>query len=559
VGQRAGIWTSPDGTNWTQTLQDLSSSYNLNAVTYRPDVGFVAVGDAVSGNAQVETSPDGITWALQNSVVPVNALAGITWGCVTNLDSSITTNFVAVGSSGTIATSPDGTNWTTQTSYTTTKLYAAAFSPGVGYIAAGAGGVIQTSTDGIYWNASYSDLSQPGNDFKGATYVGDLGYFIGVGTSGMVETSSDGSPGSWTAEFSGRPENLTGIARGKVNFVAVGNNLPIAPKFYGMILTSSGGSGWKIRNSATAANIKLYNVAYGAGTFVAVGASGTIVTSSDEGTNWAAQTSGVSVTLSGVSYITNSVTNIFLAAGASGTILTSPDGTNWTVQTSGVTTALYCSCPIFAAGVYVVGGAGGVILTSPDGTAWTSRTSGISGSSRDINGLAYANNNFVAACGYGYILTSPDGITWSQQTSPFGGTGSTKTYYAVIYANGGFVMVGSTSSYASAIQSSTDGTNWVIRASPQSGSSFKAIASAPNTYLAVGNGGMIMQAGALLGPQILLTYETNALTLTWSGGGTLQASSPDVAGPYTNMPGASSPYLITPLPEPRMFFRVQQP
>jgi hypothetical protein len=245
--------------------------------------------------------------------------------------------------------------------------------------------------------------------------------------------------------------------------------------------------------------------------------------------------------------------------GASGTILTSPDGTNWTAQTSGTISALYCSCPTYAAGLYVVGGAAGVILTSSDATTWAV---GVSGIARDINGLAYATNNFVAACSYGYILTSPDGISWTRQISPFGGdNSSSRTYYTVVYASSGFLMAGSTSSYSCALQSSADGTNWVIRPSPPTGSSFKTLAYAPSTFLGVGNGGMIMQAGALIvpQPQILYTYVGGTLTLTWSGGGTLQASSPNVVGPYTNVTGAASPWPITPLSEPSTYYRVQQP
>ena len=569
VCERAEIWTSPDGTNWTQRVSpQTGSSFKLAAVTYRPDVGFAAVGDAVSSLAEIETSPDGISWSLQATGVPAFSLNGITWGYVTNADLSVTTNFVAVGGKssgtpliGTITTSPDGTNWTTQISgpggvNTTSRLFGTAFRPGVGYIAAGAGAVIQYSTDGTNWSASYSDLAVPGNDFAGATYASDLGYFIGVGSSGMVETSpADGGPGTWTGEFAGRPENLTGIARGSANFVAVGNVVPYGAH-YAVVLTSSSGSRWAVRTSNT--TLKLNNVAYGAGLFVAVGNTGAIVTSADEGTNWTAQASGVVASLNGVSYVTNSVTNIFMATGATGTLLTSPDGTNWTAQFSTSVSSLICACPTYAAGVYVVGGAGGVLLTSPDATTWTARTSGISGSSRDINGLVYANNNFVAACGFGYILTSPDGITWSQQSSPFGSTGSSKTYYTVAYAGGVFVIGGTTSSYGSAIQTSTDGTNWIIRASPAT-SGFKAVAYAPNTYVGVGNSGMILQAGALLGPQLQYSYAGGTLTLIWSGGGYLQASSPDVAGIYTNVPGAASPWPITPLSDPGTFFRVQVP
>jgi hypothetical protein len=176
--------------------------------------------------------------------------------------------------------------------------------------------------------------------------------------------------------------------------------------------------------------------------------------------------------------------------------------------------------------------------------------------------LAYANNNFVAACSYGYILTSPDGIIWTRQVSPFGGdNSSSRTYYSITYGSGVFVIGGGTSSYSCAVQKSTDGTNWVICPSPASSSSFKSLTYAPDTFLGVGNGGMIMQAGAFIvtRPRIQYSYDgTNTLVLSWPGGGTLQAS-PDVGGTYTNVPGAASPYSIAPLPEPSLFFRVQQP
>ena len=568
VCERGEIWSSPDGTNWSQRTVPVSgSSYKLAAVTYRPDLGFAAVGDAVSGVAEILTSPEGTNWTQRTIGAPTYSLNSVTWGFYTNGDSTVTTNFVATGgkSSGTplvgiVITSTDGVNWANPWSApgnanTGSRLYGVAFRPGVGYIAVGAGAVIQYSADGTNWNSSFSDLSLPGNDFAGATYAADLGYFIAVGSSGEVETSlTDGSPGTWIGEFTGRPENLTGIARGSANFVVVGNVVPYGAH-YAVILTSPNGSNWRVRTSGTAS--KLNNVAYGAGTLVAVGNGGTIVTSSDEGTNWGVQNSTVVANLNGVSYITNSVTNLFLATGDAGTLVISPDGTNWAAPYSTSTAKLICACPTFVTNVYVVGGAGGVILTSPDASTWTLQTSGISGSGRDINGLAYGNNTFVASCGYGYILTSPNGTNWFQQTSPFGSTGSSKTYYTVTYAGGVFVMGGNTSSFPSATQTSTDGTNWVLRSMPAS-SAFKAIAYAPNTYLGVGNGGTVLQAGALAPPHMFYSYAGGTLTLTWAGGGSLLAS-PNVTGPYTNVPGAASPWPITPLSEPSMFFRVLAP
>lgn len=553
VCERAQVWTSPDGTNWTQRVSPYSNNknYNLNAVTYNPTFGFVAVGDSYnSGPGEIATSPDGIDWALQTSGVPAYTLNAVTWGCITNLDSSITTNFVAVGSSGTIITSWDGTNWGSQSSYTTAKLAGAAYSPDSGsFIAVGPGAVIQTSVDGTNWVASWSDLSLPGNDFLGATYA--QGYFTAVGYYGEVETSPTGVGGTWTGRFGGRTENFYGIARGSVNFVVVGGVNPTPPPKT-TILTSWNGVSWQIRNPGIA--VQLNNVAYGVGNFVAVGNSGTIVTSANEGTNWTVQGSGTTVnTLNGVSYITNSVTNIFLATGAAGTILTSPDGTNWTSQASGIGTDL--SCAAYGGDTYLVAGASGVILKSSDCTTWSAVTSG---TTRAINGIVYNAtnfpNNFVAVGAYGGIRTSPDGTTWTTRSTSFG-TGSGVTFYTVTYVGGQFRVGANTTP---PILTSTDGVTWAGQFSPSS-SGFKAMAYAPDTLVGVGNGGMVLQAGALLGPLIHYSEMGGTLTLTWPGGGTLQASSPDVAGPYTNVPGAVSPWPITPMSDPSTFFRVQVP
>ena len=92
---------------------------------------------------------------------------------------------------------------------------------------------------------------------------------------------------------------------------------------------------WKLR----LINTQIYDITYSSelGIFIAVGASGTIITSPD-GVTWTQQTSGVSTGLYGITY--SSELGIFIAVGASGTILTSPDGVTWTQQTSGVTTVL---------------------------------------------------------------------------------------------------------------------------------------------------------------------------------------------------------------------------
>ena len=71
-------------------------------------------------------------------------------------------------------------------------------------------------------------------------------------------------------------------------------------------------------------------VTYANGTFVTVGESGTILTSSD-GVTWTSRTSGTSDKIREVTYGNSS----FVTVGDNGTILTSTDGTSWTLRTSG--------------------------------------------------------------------------------------------------------------------------------------------------------------------------------------------------------------------------------
>ena len=81
-------------------------------------------------------------------------------------------------------------------------------------------------------------------------------------------SSGSGVGATWTLRVPGI-NNLNGVAYGNGTFVAVGSN--------GTILTSRDGVSWTVRTSGTANT--LYDVTYGNGLFVAVGVYGTILTS----------------------------------------------------------------------------------------------------------------------------------------------------------------------------------------------------------------------------------------------------------------------------------------
>jgi hypothetical protein len=116
----------------------------------------------------------------------------------------------------------------------------------------------------------------------------------GGGISGGSGSGGGGGGGggsgagtTWTLRSTGK--QLNGVAYGNNTFVVVGEN--------GIILTSSDGMSWTVRNSG--ANAPLYSVTYGNGLFVAVGWPGLILTSPD-GVNWTVRTPLNRTTISSV-------------------------------------------------------------------------------------------------------------------------------------------------------------------------------------------------------------------------------------------------------------------
>ena len=254
--------------------------------------------------------------------------------------------------------------------------------------------------------------------------------------------------------------NLSGVAYGNGTFVAVGDS--------GTILTSPDGVTWTIRTSGTDSD--LFAATYANGIFVVVGGStsspstgGTILTSPD-GVTWTIRISGANG-LSGVTYGNST----FVAVGWSGTILTSPDGVTWITRSSGTNSHL--SGVTYGNGTFVALGELS-ILTSPDGVTWTTRTLG---TNYDLSGVTYGNGTFVAVGGI--IFTSPDGVTWTTRSS-----GTYCDASGVTYGNGTFVAVG-----YETIATSPGGLTWVIR-TPGIDSSPSGLTYGNGTFVAVGGG-----------------------------------------------------------------------
>lgn len=147
--------------------------------------------------------------------------------------------------------------------------------------------------------------------------------------------------------------------------------------------------------------------------WVAVGASGASVYSTD-GVTW---TAGSTSSANPNNYALRSITHsgsTFLTVGDTGTILSSTDGFIWASHASGTTNNLN---GVTHGSIYVAVGDGGTLLTSNDGSTWTPQTTVASLTTNNLRQVFSFGNVIVAVGDSGTVVTSKDnGVTWALQT-----------------------------------------------------------------------------------------------------------------------------------------------
>lgn len=303
--------------------------------------------------------------------------------------------------------------------------------------------------------------------------------------------------------------DLTGITYGAGTFVAVG--------YDGTVLTSPDGINWIARNSGTTDTLGC--VAFGNGTFVAV-SHYTALTSPD-GINWTARDLGFgdpSPCWGFCGPVFNSIVygnGIFVTVGCywftfsqSAIIGTSSDGINWTINwSSGFRVHNFIGIT-YGNGTFLTVGTDGAILTSPDGINWTERNSG---TTDILTGVAFGNGTFVAVGGGHYdlheawiddsmILTSSDGVTWTQRK--LNPDQFNDNFWGVAYGNQAFVTVG-VGQEAGAILTSPDSISWTVRYTGTV--PLVDITYGNGTFVAVGQNGTILQSAPFTSPPPLIT------------------------------------------------------
>ena len=255
------------------------------------------------------------------------------------------------------------------------------------------------------------------------------------------------NPGEfWTAQTSAADNNWTSVTYGNGLFVAVARN---------SVMTSPDGMTWTAQTSA--ADNYWGSITYGNGLFVAVSytGNGNRVMTSPDGITWTSRSSAADNSWQSVTYGNGK----FVAVASTGTanrVMTSPDGIIWTSRSSAADS--YWNSVTYGNGLFVAVASSGTAnrMTSPDGVTWTSRVS-TTGYGGDVT---YGNGLFVAVA-YNSVMTSTNGIYWESQTVV---DNYNNAWTSVTYGNGYFVAVSFTGT-GNRVMTSTDGINWVLRAS----------------------------------------------------------------------------------------------
>ena len=276
--------------DWTLVTDNAFGSgddYSFLSVAYGAG-RFVAVGY----NGSIGYSSDGINWRLS----PDTRLSSPNGGSLRLTDIAYGNGkFVVVGDNGYLAYSSDGINWSTPERVKTSFVVAGGLAFGNGrFVVGDIYGKISYSDDGMTW----TEATTASNDAGRAITYGN-NRFVAVGSGGTIQYSSNGA--SWTS--------------------------------------TSANSVWeyKVIPGSSSYTSSIYDVAYGAGKFVAVGENqqNTQMGYSTDGASWTAVNNpfGPEEVPVSIIYATNSSGSSMFVIGGHSIMGYSQDGVNWTAIT----------------------------------------------------------------------------------------------------------------------------------------------------------------------------------------------------------------------------------
>lgn len=219
----------------------------------------------------------------------------------------------------------------------------------------------------------------------------------------------------------------------------------------GTACTELTGCAWESKNSGV--SVSLSGVDFlSTGVGIAVGVGGAILKTTDSAETWVSKTSGVGVVLRDVFIF--DIDTIY-TCGNSGTVLKSIDGGDTWVDKSPVTTFVLFDLHFFDAITgWVVGQSGKIFKTTNGGTIWTAQNPGIF---TNITSVFFANASigWAVSSGGTIINTTDGGTNWSTQTS-----GTTVVLEEVYFID---ALIGWIAGHQDTVLLTTDGgTNWTV-------------------------------------------------------------------------------------------------
>jgi hypothetical protein len=289
VGSGGTILVSRNGRRWAKVPAPVT--LDLRGVTWTGR-RFVAVGD----EGTVISSPNGRRWRVDESAMPC-ALLGIAAGGG---------RVVAVGGSGRIQLRASGGRWRSVPRPTAQDLYAVTRGPGR-FVAVGADATVLSSTNGRRWVRHRVPATL---NLHAVSWTGH-GYLAG-GDRGVLLSSSGGN--TWRRQSFPGFHSIRGFATGGSSVVAAGA---------GTVATrASSGGKWQLQ-SVGLGHFQTA-VAYGDGRYLVVGHNGEVLESTDGGTTWTPESSGVTQNLDAIVWTGKR----FVATGE-GVAIASTDGIQW--------------------------------------------------------------------------------------------------------------------------------------------------------------------------------------------------------------------------------------
>ncbi len=426
VGRAYGEWssyfTSQDALNWDET--PFECECDPAAISWGNGL-YVVVGGAWGPVATAFVSSDAETWQEQS------------WEQTPRLRDVFhdTQEFVAVGDSGVVATSADGQEWLFREPQTEKALLGISASES-GFLVVGEDGMMMTGAEDGELELLFSDSLELHGSLEIVEIAGAGDVTVGVGNLGVTIRTYRGSP--WETRPNWSVGYFYSVRWIESEFWAVAD--------HGLV-RSPDGLDWDLMLYDT--DVQLFDIAWDGSMFVAVGRS-------------------------------------FVGGDTRAVVVTSTNGFDWSyewIDTGGAV--------LFAArwtgSRFVAVGAYGIHLTSPDGFSWTQHHLDEQITLRDMEW----NGDRLVAVGKHWengrlILSSADGVTWEECLLP---DVHGSTFYDVAWTGARFLAVGRP--LGDTIFASRDGVEWNAD-STGTGLHLVSIGGSEQLLYATGLGGKII-------------------------------------------------------------------